>query len=128
MRQSPKQPQPWFHGSPYKLEVLRPGSTITPKRRLARIFSHKPTLVSMEDDGSILHDGVLPGYLHRIDEPVTPDDVRPHPCSAMDPNLEWLTPRPLKLRLLGHTEIRAEERLTEKGKEALLLRARGEGS
>lgn len=128
MKQSSEQPQRWFHGSPHKLEVLRPGSTITPRRRLARIFSHKPTLVSMEDDGSILHDGILPGYLYRIDEPVAPGDVRPHPRSAMDPDLEWLTTRPLKLCLLGRTEIRAEERLTEERKEALFSRARGEGS
>ena len=53
--------QPWYHGSPFELKTIRKGSTITQKRELARIFSHKPAVASMEDDGSIKHNGTQPG-------------------------------------------------------------------
>jgi hypothetical protein len=39
--------QIWYHGSPLELTTLHEGSTITQKRELARIFSHKPTRVSV---------------------------------------------------------------------------------
>ena len=38
----------WYHGSPEDLTELATGSTITPNRALARAFSHKPTLVCLE--------------------------------------------------------------------------------
>ena len=53
--------QPWYHGSPLELRVLREGSTITQDRHLATVFSHKPTVVSMEDDGRLRHNGTQPG-------------------------------------------------------------------
>lgn len=36
----------WYHGSPIVLASLVPGSTITQDKDLARVFSHKPSLVS----------------------------------------------------------------------------------
>ena len=36
----------WYHGSPLVLEVLATDSTITRNRDLARVFSHRPTIVS----------------------------------------------------------------------------------
>jgi hypothetical protein len=105
--------RPWYHGSPLKLKTLREGSTITQKRELARIFSHKPTLVSVEEDGRIRHNGARPGYLYVVAEAVAEGDVRPHPRTTMAPGDEWLTTRELRLRLLGATEPVAEELLTE---------------
>ncbi|MGC9468585.1 MAG: hypothetical protein ACP5HS_08335 [Anaerolineae bacterium] len=103
----------WYHGSPLQLEVLREGSTITQWRDLARVFSHKPTIVSVSDDRQIQHNGELPGYLYEIAEPVGPADVRPHPRTTMAPGDEWLTRRPLELHLIGETVVRPEEYLSE---------------
>ena len=105
--------EPWYHGSPLQLTVLRAGSTITRDRDVARVFSHKPPLVSIGDDGTIRHTGTLPGYLYQIDEPLGPEDVYPHPRTTMPVGLEWLTRRDLRLSLIGPTEVREKEYLTE---------------
>jgi hypothetical protein len=105
--------EPWYHGSPLQLTVLRAGSTITRNRDVARVFSHKPPIVSIGDDGTIRHTGTLPGYLYRIDEPLGPEDVYPHPRTTMPVGLEWLIRRDLRLSLFGPTEVRKEEFLTE---------------
>jgi hypothetical protein len=102
----------WYHGSPLQLTMLRAGSTITRDRDVARVFSHKPPIVSMNDDGTILHTGTAPGYLYRIDEALEPEDAYPHPRTTMPPGLEWLTRRELRLSLIGPTVVREEERLT----------------
>jgi hypothetical protein len=103
---------PWYHGSPVNLTILRVGSTITQKEDLARIFSHKPAIVCISDDGQIRHNGALPGYLYTIAEMISPGDVVPHPRTTMVPGDEWLTTRELRVRLLRATEPAAEERLT----------------
>lgn len=105
--------QTWYHGSPYELTSIRAGSTITHDRDLARVFSHKPPIVSLADDGAIQHTGTMPGYLYRVDEPVGPEDVYPHPNSSMPPGKEWLTRRDLCLTLIGPTEVQDEERLSK---------------
>ena len=103
----------WYHGSPLQLTVLRAESTITRDRDLARVFSHKPPLVSISDDGTLRRTGTRPGYLYRVDEPLGPEDVTPHPRTTMPDGLEWLTRRELSLTLIGPTEVRTEELLTE---------------
>jgi hypothetical protein len=115
----------WYHGTPLQLSVLREGSTITQDRHLAEVFSHKPEIVSMNDDGSIKHTGTLPGYLYRIDEQVEDGDVCPHPDSSMSPGKEWLTTRALRLELIGPVEITEEERLTEEEITGLRRRIQG---
>jgi hypothetical protein len=80
---------------------------------VARVFSHKPPIVSIGDDGAIRHTGTTPGYLYRIDEPLGPEDITPHPRTTMQPGLEWLTRRQVRLTLIGPTEVREEELLTE---------------
>ena len=91
----------WYHGSPYVLTELRTGSSVTQWRALAEAFSHKPHTLSYEDDGSIVHDGSALGYLYVVDEPVSvTKDVYPHPHSSMDANVEFLTSRPLRVRLI----------------------------
>ena len=105
--------RPWYHGSPLELTTIRKGSTITQKRELARIFSHKPPLVSVDDDGTIKHTGRQPGYLYVIAEDVAPDDVIPHPRTTMGPGDEWLTTRELRLELIGPTVPVLEESLTD---------------
>jgi hypothetical protein len=116
----------WYHGSPHELTLLRAGSTITRDRELARVFSHKPPIVSMADDGTLRHTGTRSGYLYRIDEPVAPEDVTPHPNSSMPPGAEWLTRRALRLALIGPTEVRDEEWLS-KEEVAELRRKMGRG-
>jgi len=104
--------RPWYHGSPFKLKTLRKGSTITQDRDLARVFSHKPTLVSISESG-IKHDGKKPGFLYQISENIKANDVYPHPHSSMQEGKEWLTTRELRVKLLGVTKIIEKERLTE---------------
>ena len=116
----------WYHGSPLELTSLWTGSTITQDRDLARIFSHKPSLVSQDTnqqgERQLKHSGRQPGLLYRIDEPVLPDDVYPHPESAIGPGQEWLTKRPLRVALIEPTAIRAEEMLCADEIDALLAR------
>lgn len=92
---------PWYHGSDQRFDLLRKGSTITPWRALAEAFSHKPTCLEYGDDGTICHNGTAPGYLYLIDEPLQAGrDMHPHPRTTMDENAEFLTLRPLRVRLL----------------------------
>ena len=103
----------WYHGSPCSLTVLSKGSSITQNRKLAKAFSHRPTLVSISDEGDIRHNGTAPGFLYRIAEDIGPADIRPHPASAMIAGDEWLTNRELPLELIEPTERSQAERLTE---------------
>ena len=108
----------WYHGTPYELTSIREGSTITRDRDLARVFSHKPTIVCTLDDGRIKHTGTQPGYLYVIDEVVQSEDVIPHPRTTMDAGSEWLTTRELRLRLLCPTipvpgELLSDDELAE---------------
>lgn len=92
---------PWFHGSNLKLTTLRTGSTVTQWRELAEAFSHKPTLLCCEDNGSIFHNGIEHGFLYVVDEPVELDNtVYQHPQSTLEPGMEFLTRRELRLKLL----------------------------
>ncbi|MBP7402292.1 MAG: hypothetical protein KBA30_06720 [Clostridia bacterium] len=89
----------WYHGSNLELQTLRTGSTVTRWRELAEAFSHKPAMLSIADDGGILHTGTEPGILYEIAEPVSLGrEVVPHPRTTMGEGLEWLTTRPLALR------------------------------
>ncbi len=91
----------WYHGTNRLFDELQAGSTVTQWRELAEAFAHKPTLLCIEDDGTISHNGVEKGYLFRIDEPVmVGDDLYPHPRTTMDKNAEFLTNRPLRVRLI----------------------------
>jgi hypothetical protein len=119
--------QTWYHGSPRRLSILRSGSTITQKRELARVFSHKPTVVSITDEGEIKHNGASPGYLYVIAEEVFPKDVIPHPYSTMEPEDEWLTTRDLVLHLLSPTEVVPAEQLTDEELARLLQQSSRNG-
>lgn len=103
----------WYHGSPEKLTTIRKGSTITQKLALARIFSHKPSLVSVSDDGHIKHNGAMPGYVYVVAEKVGAGDVAPHPRTSMAPGDEWLTNRELRVQLLHPATPLPEEQLTD---------------
>lgn len=74
--------QPWYHGSQQELSVLRAGSSISQNQAIARIFSHRPSLVSTQDDGTYKHNGTVPGYLYSIDEEISAVDVEPHPVNV----------------------------------------------
>lgn len=112
--------KPWFHGSPMLLNELLVGSTITQDRELARIFSHKPSIVAFDENGTRLHNGKLCGYIYVIDEEITSEDVYPHPATTMNPGEEWLIQRGLKVRKIDETKTRAEEQLSEEEEVELL--------
>ncbi len=114
--------QTWYHGSPIELQVLRVGSTITPLRRLAEAFSHKPELLVAADDGTIRHTGRLPGFLYVVEEALAPRDIVPHPSSTMAPGSEYFTTRDLRLKLVGVVPVTAAELLSEP--EVVALRQR----
>ena len=101
---------PWYHGSPLYLERLHVGSSITQDRDLARVFSHKPSLVS-RSTRSIKHSGEVPGYLYRVVDEIGPKDAYPHPTTAIEPGHEWLTSRELRVELIGPTAVCVHEHL-----------------
>ena len=91
----------WYHGSNKVFSELREGSTITQWKELAEAFSHQPSRLSYDDDGVIYHNGTEKGYLYVIDEPITVGiDVYQHPRTVMDENAEFLTKRPIKVRMI----------------------------
>ncbi len=91
----------WYHGSNMIFSELRTGSTVTQWRELAEAFSHKPSGLGYDDDGVITHNGTEKGYLYVIDEPITVGvDIYQHPRTTMDENAEFLTKRPLKLKMI----------------------------
>lgn len=90
-----------YHGSNKVFDVLKEGSTVTQWKNLAEAFSHQPTMLCCDDDGKISHNGVEEGYLYCIDEPVrVGTDIYQHPHTSMDENAEFLTKRPLKVKML----------------------------
>ena len=94
--------QPWYHGSNIKFDILLPGSTITQWRELAEAFSHQPTSLSYSDDKVIQHNGIQPGYLYIIDEPVVPgEDIYMHPRTTMESGHEWLIIKPLLVKCIA---------------------------
>ena len=110
----------WYHGSQQELTKLRIGSSITQNRNVAKAFSHRPSIVSMSDEGASLsdklrikHNGMTPGYLYVVSDDIGPDDVYPHPHPANADRWEWLTNRELKLKLVEQTIVTDEERLTD---------------
>lgn len=91
----------WYHGSNMIFSELRTNSTITQWKELAEAFSHKPSCLGYDDNGAIFHNGTETGYLYIIDEPVVVGiDVYQHPGTTMDENAEFLTKRPLKVKLI----------------------------
>lgn len=91
----------WYHGSNVIFYELNTGSTVTQWRELAEAFSHQPSTLGYNDDGVICHNGREKGYLYIIDEPVDlRNDIYPHPETTMDENAEFLTNRPLKVKMV----------------------------
>lgn len=106
----------WYHGSNKVFDVLIEGSTITQWRQLAEAFSHKPTILAIDDDNTIFHNGKEYGYLYIIDEPIEIDkDIYAHPNTTMDKGLEFLTKRKLKVKMVEEIGLPNEEqqRLSE---------------
>ena len=91
----------WYQGSNVIFDVLRKGSTVTQWRAPAEAFSHKPTELGYDDNGIITHNGKEKGFLYIIDEPITVDhNICHHPGRTIDKNAEFLTKRPLKVKLI----------------------------
>ena len=91
----------WYHGSNNIFSELRTNSTITQWKELAEAFSHQPSCLEYDDKGVISHNGTEKGYLYIIDEPIVIGvDIYRHPRTTMDENAEFLTKRPLKVRMI----------------------------
>ena len=102
MKISIKQDGIWYHGSNQRFTVLRANSTVTQWKELAEAFSHQPGRLSYDDYGVITHNGTQKGYLYIIDEPIAVGiDIYQHPRTSMDENAEFLTKRPLKVKLIA---------------------------
>ena len=94
----------WYHGSNMLFSELRISSTITQWKELAEAFSHKPDILGYDDNGVITHNGVEKGYLYIIDEPVDiQNDIFQHPRTTMDENAEFITKRPLKVKMISES-------------------------
>ena len=103
----------WYHGSQQELTRLRVGSSITQNRNVAKAFSHRPSLLTQSEGGTVKHDGVTPGYLYIVADEIGPEDVDPHPHPVNLIRWEWLTNRELTLKLVEQTVVTDEERLTD---------------
>jgi len=100
----------WYHGSNMIFSELRTNSTITQWKELAMAFSHKPTCLGYDDDGTIFHNGTEKGYLYIIDEPIVVGvDIYQHPRTTMDENAEFLTKRPLKVKMICELDLTEAE-------------------
>lgn len=98
-----------YHGSNMMFSELKEGSTVTQWKELAEAFSHKPTRLSYDDNGVISHNGKEKGYLYILDEPITVGiDVFQHPRTVMDQNAEFLTKRPLKVKLICELQSKCD--------------------
>ena len=92
----------WYHGSNKIFAELKTNSTITQWRELAEAFSHQPSGLGYDDNCVISHNGTEKGFLYIIDEPiVVGEDICQHPRTTMDENAEFLTKRPLKVKLIS---------------------------
>lgn len=113
---------PWYHGSQRELTVIRSGSSVSQSIDVARAFSHRPSLLGMSDDGNIHHNGVELGFLHVVDEPITEDDIKPHPHQANALKWEWLVQREIRVRLIERTEPLPEQKLTPEAERTMRQR------
>jgi hypothetical protein len=90
----------WFHGSSLKLEMLQEGSSITQIEKLAQAFSSRPSIISVDDDGRIKHNGKSRGRVYRVADKVNDDDIYEHPRSSMEKGWEYITRKEFKLEFL----------------------------
>ena len=82
-------------------------------------------MLGYDDNGEILHNGMKYGYLYVVDEPIKIDvDIYQHPRTTMDLNAEFLTRRPLKVKLIK--ELNAEGNNSNKSMEEFVLLRRAE--
>lgn len=117
--------QPWYHGSPSQLTVLRRGSWLTQFKELAKAFAHKPSLISFGDDGlSTKHNGLEPGYLYTVAEPLQAADVIYLQDTAQT---HWQSQRDLAIRLVCALPLDDPPQLSEE-EIALMRREIPQGS
>ena len=80
----------WYHGSNALFTKLKAAAPLRNGVALAEAFSHKPTMLGYDDDGSIFHNGKEKGYLYIIDEPIeVGKDIYQHPRTTMDENADF---------------------------------------
>lgn len=101
---------PWYHGSPFKLTVLRKESVVSPFKEVAKAFSHKPPMVSMSDDYSVVkHNGELSGFLYVLTDAL-PGDVVEMPGTD---STHWVIQRDMQVELLTALPVSDPPLLTE---------------
>ncbi|MDE6751920.1 MAG: hypothetical protein K2J59_04000 [Eubacterium sp.] len=69
-------------------------------KKLAEAFSHQPSNLEYDNNGVISHNGVEKGYLYMINETIDRNDIYQHPRTTMDKNVDFLTKRPLKVKMI----------------------------
>ena len=118
-----KKQRAWFHGSPSELKTLRKESTITQIEKLAQVFSSKPGMVSVSDDGEIKHNGKLKGRVYKVTDRVIADDIYEHPGSSVK-GWEWITKKEFGIEFLYEYEVShyPDDILTEREIEELKMR------
>ena len=115
----------WFHGSPERIQILRMGSWVSPYKEVAKAFSHKPTIISSNNDYSLVkHNGKLLGYLYLISEIIEDDDLEE--LSGTD-KTHWKTIRDLKVELITEVPILKEELVPIELEEKLKSKYKGIG-
>ena len=94
---------PWYHGSPDRLTVLRAGSWVTHFKEVAKAFSHKPPLISLDYDCQVVkHNGQLPGFLYKVAERISAEDVTYLRDTAQT---HWQTSRDLRIELVAELPV-----------------------
>jgi len=67
----------------------------------------------VSDDGSIRHNGREKGYIFKIIDTITPDDIYKHPKTTMEEGWEWITRKDFRLEFLYIYESMLDDILSE---------------
>jgi hypothetical protein len=103
----------WFHGSPLELEILQKGSSITQIEKMAQVFSTRPDMISVSDEGKVKHNGKLTGRVYKIAGRVAANDIYKHPRSSWKKGWEWITKKEFRLKFLYEVTPSADDLLTQ---------------
>lgn len=99
----PKRVGPWYHGSPEKLTYLRQGSMVSPYIEVAKAFSHKPSILTFDNDPSaVSHNGQVPGRLYCLADEPDEGDLAVLSGTA---DTHWEVQRDLPVRFLCEVPI-----------------------
>jgi len=93
---------PWLT---FRAEDVKKRKHYNTDRETGEVFSGKPSMVSVSDDGKIRHNGKSKGRVYRIADKVTTHDIYEHPESSMKKGWEWVTKKEFKLEFLYEYDV-----------------------